>query len=62
MVDAMLKARGGGLLVIEAEQVPDDLVRDLPEILTCFCTRLYGRQSAENKVKRALEAAANAEK
>lgn len=62
MVDAMLKARGGGLIVIDAEEVPDDLVRDMTEILTCFCARLYGRRSAENKAKRALEAAANAEK
>lgn len=61
MVDAMLKARGGGLLVIDAEEVPDDLVRDMTEILTCFCTRLYGRRSAENKAKRTLEPAANAE-
>ena len=61
MVDAMLKARGGGLLVIDAAEVQDDLVRDMTEILTCFCARLYGRRSAANKAKRALEAAENAE-
>ena len=61
MVDAMLQARGGGLQVIDAEEVGDDLVRDMTEILTCFCARLYGRRSAANKARRALEAAQNAE-
>ena len=61
MVDAMLQARGGGgVMVIDAEEVEDDLVRDMTEILTCFCARLYGRRSVANKARRALAAAANA--
>jgi putative resolvase len=35
--------------------VKDDLVRDLLEILTSACGRLYGRRSAKNRAKRALE-------
>ena len=54
MVEAMLEARGGGLLVIEDKEVDDDLVRDMTEILTCFCARLYGRRSAANRAKRAI--------
>lgn len=34
----------------------DDLVQDMIEVLTSFCARLYGRRSAKNKAKRAMEA------
>ena len=54
MVDAMLQARGGGLLVIEDNEVDDDLVRDMTEMLTCFCARLYGRRSAANRARKAI--------
>ncbi len=57
MVDAMLQARGGSLVVIDDAEAPDDLVRDMTEILTCFCARLYGKRSAAGKAKRAVEAA-----
>ena len=60
MVEAMLQARGGALIVIDDiddAEVPDDLVRDMTEILTCFCARLYGKGSAANKARRAMEAA-----
>ena len=57
MVEAMLQARGGALIVIDDAEVPDDLVRDMTEILTCFCARLYGKRSEANKARRAVEAA-----
>ena len=57
MVQAMLEARGGGLLVVEDKEVNDDLVRDMTEILTCFCARLYGRRSAANRASRAISIA-----
>ena len=57
MVEAMLKARGGSLIVIDDNEVPDDLVRDMTEILTCFCARLYGKRSAANRARKAMEAA-----
>ena len=56
MVEAMLQARGGSLIVIDDKEVPDDLVRDMTEILTCFCARLYGKRSAANRARKALEA------
>ena len=55
MVEAMLEARGGSLIVIDNTEVPDDLVRDMTEILTCFCARLYGKRSAANRARRAIE-------
>ncbi len=39
-------------------EVDDDLVRDMTEILTSMCARLYGKRAAENRAKRALTAAA----
>ena len=55
MVDVMLQARGGALIVIDDAEAPGDLVRDMTEILTCFCARLYGKRSAANRARRAME-------
>ena len=55
MVETMLQAQGGSLIVIDDAEVPDDLVRDMTEILTCFCARLYGKRSAANRARRAIE-------
>lgn len=43
-------------MVVDPGEVTDDLVQDMIEILTSFCARLYGRRSARNKAKKALEA------
>lgn len=56
MVDSMLQAKGGNLIVIDDKEVDDDLVRDMTEILTCFCARLYGRRSAASRAAKALQA------
>lgn len=56
MVEAALAAAGKRVVVVEEGEVTDDLVRDLSEILTSACGRLYGRRSARNRAKRALEA------
>ncbi|PZN07917.1 MAG: IS607 family transposase [Bacillota bacterium] len=56
MVEAALAAAGKRVVVVEEGEVTDDLVRDLLEILTSACGRLYGRRSARNRAKRALEA------
>ena len=55
MVETMLQARGGTLIVIENKDVPGDLVRDMTGILTCFCARLYGKRSAADRARRAME-------
>ncbi|MFF0133154.1 IS607 family transposase, partial [Streptomyces mirabilis] len=46
------------LVVLDDGEVEDDLVRDMVEVLTSFCARLYGRRSAKNRARKALEAAA----
>jgi putative resolvase len=40
-------------------ELKDDLVQDMIEVLTSFCARLYGRRSAKNKAKKALETIQN---
>ncbi|MEN3616184.1 IS607 family transposase [Plantactinospora sp. ZYX-F-223] len=56
-VEAALAAQGRRLLVVDPAEVDDDLVRDMTEILTSLCARLYGRRSAANRARRAVEAA-----
>ncbi|MFD7771446.1 IS607 family transposase [Streptomyces sp. NPDC059787] len=57
LVEAALSATGRRLLVLDEGEAEDDLVRDMVEVLTSFCARLYGRRSAENRARKALEAA-----
>ena len=60
-VEAALSAQGRRLLVADPAEVDDDLVRDVTEILTSLCVRLYGRRAAANRVSRAVAAAVAAE-
>jgi putative resolvase len=59
-VEAALAAQGRRLLVVEEREVDDDLVRDITEVLTSMCARLYGRRSAKRRAERAITAAAEA--
>jgi putative resolvase len=45
-------------VVLDEGEVEDDLVQDIVDVLTSFCARLYGRRSAKNRARKALEAAA----
>jgi predicted site-specific integrase-resolvase len=57
-VQAALAAQGRELVVVDTAEVDDDLVRDMTEILTSMCARLYGKRAAQNRARRALAAAA----
>lgn len=59
LVEAALSASGRRLVVLDDSEADDDLVRDMVEVLTSFCARLYGRRSARNRAQKALEAAAS---
>ncbi|MEU2250982.1 IS607 family transposase [Streptomyces sp. NPDC019224] len=61
LIEAALSASGRRLVVLDDGEVEDDLVRDMVEVLTSFCARLYGRRSAKNRARKALEAAAGDE-
>ncbi len=58
LVEAALPAHGRRLVVLDPGEVDDDLVRDMTEVLTSFCARLYGRRSARNRAEKALRCAA----
>jgi predicted site-specific integrase-resolvase len=60
-VEAALSAQGRKLLVMDPAEADDDLVRDVTEILTSLCARLYGRRAAANRAQRAVEAATRAD-
>ncbi|MCL4449191.1 MAG: IS607 family transposase [Actinobacteria bacterium] len=57
LVEAALQAGGRRLVVLDDGEVDDDLVRDMTEVLTSFCARLYGRRSARNRAIKALNCA-----
>ena len=55
-IEAALSAQGRTLLVVDDAEVDDDLVRDMTEILTSFCARLYGKRAAANRARRMMKA------
>jgi predicted site-specific integrase-resolvase len=57
-VEAALGAQGRELAVVDSVEVDDDLVRDMTEILTSMCGRLYGKRAAAGRARRAVAAAA----
>jgi predicted site-specific integrase-resolvase len=56
-VAASLEASGRRLVVMDDAEVDDDLVRDMTEVVTSFCARLYGRRAAAHRSAKALAAA-----
>lgn len=57
-LQAALKAQGRRIIILDEKELDDDLVRDMTEVLTSFCARLYGKQSAANRAARVLKCAA----
>ena len=56
LVENALKAQGRRIIVVDDTELDDDLVRDMTEVLTSFCARLYGRRAAKHRAEKALEA------
>jgi putative resolvase len=56
-IEACLHASGRQLIVVDSSEMNDDLVPDMVDVMTSFCARLYGRSSAKNRAKKAVEAA-----
>jgi putative resolvase len=54
LVEAALSAHGRRLVVPDSGEVSDDLVREMVEVLTSLCARLYGRGPARNRAIKAL--------
>lgn len=63
-LEAALLAHGRTVVVLDDKELDDkelddDLVRDMTEVLTAMCARLYGRRSAARRAAAAVHAAAN---
>ncbi len=56
-VRAALTAQGRRIIIVDADETTDDLVRDTIEVLTSFCARLYGRRGARTRALVAVKAA-----
>ena len=56
-LEAALAAQARRVEVTDAGETTDDLVRDMIDVLTSMCARLYGRRGARNRAMRALTAA-----
>ncbi|MEO3794759.1 IS607 family transposase [Nonomuraea sp. B10E15] len=55
-LQAVLAATGRRLVILGPEESTDDLVRDMADVLTSMCARLYGQRAAKNRAARALAA------
>ena len=54
---ASLSACGRRIVVLDEAETTDDLVRDVTEVLTSLCARLYGRRSASRRAAKAVAVA-----
>lgn len=59
-LQAALAAHGHRIVVVDTSETTDDLGRDLGrdmvDVLTSMCARLYGRRGARNRAMRAVTA------
>ena len=55
-IGAALESAGRKLHVMNKTESKVDLVQDFIDVVTSMCARIYGKRSAKNKAKRALEA------
>jgi len=58
-IEHLLETGGRKLQIIEEAEIDNDLVRDMIDVLTSFCARLYGKRSAKNKAKKAIKDLSN---
>ena len=56
-IEAALKAANRRIIVTDVNEIENDLVKDMIEVMTSFCARLYGKRGAKNRASRAVAAA-----
>ena len=49
LLEAKLLASGRRLVILDPSETTSDLVRDMAEVLTSTCARLYGQRAAKNR-------------
>ena len=57
LLEAKLLASGRRLVILDASESTSDLVRNMTEVLTSVCARLYGQRAAKNRAARAIAVA-----
>ncbi|QSR84930.1 IS607 family transposase [Methylacidimicrobium sp. B4] len=55
-LEAALAAHGRSVRVVDPEERTDDRIRDLEEVILSLAAGLYGKRSARNRARKALEA------
>jgi putative resolvase len=60
-VEAALWASGRRLVVLNQDETTEDLVREMTEVLTSMCARLYGGRSARRRAAAAMSSATGQE-
>lgn len=55
-LQAALSATGRELVILDPEETTDDLVKDMADVLTSMCVRLYGQRAAKSRAARAIAA------
>lgn len=58
-IEAIMKASGRQVVVLNETECNEDLVQDFVDVVTSMCAKIYGRRSAKNRAKRAVRAAAD---
>ena len=53
-LEAALSGRGARVLVMDEGELEDGLVRDVTEVMTSLCARLYGRRSGRRRAEKAM--------
>ena len=56
-LQASLSAQNRKIMVMDDTELEDDLVRDMTEVLTSLCARVYGKRGAKKRAEAALGAA-----
>ena len=56
-LESVLAASGRRLVVLDPRETTSDLVRDITEVLTSMCARLYGQRAGKNRAARAIAVA-----
>jgi putative resolvase len=55
-LEYVIKTMNGNIIVINNIDKDVDLVKDLVDIITCFCAKIYGRRSNKAKARKMVEA------
>ncbi len=59
-LEAALGSVGRHIIVMDDTELEDDLTRDMIDVLTSFCARLYGKRSARSRASKLVTAMGSA--